>query len=76
MKYLLIYPIGMVLTMALWRFVPGFEKFIKKTIYDATPVAITLYWPFILLCMICFYIMKVILSSIGFLITGRWDSRW
>jgi hypothetical protein len=75
MKYLLIYPIGMVLTMALWRFVPGFEKFIKKTIYDATPVAITLYWPFILLCMVTLFILNLIFSTIGFLMTGKW-SKW
>jgi hypothetical protein len=75
MKYLLIYPIGMVLTMALWRFVSGFEKFIKKTIYDATPVAITLYWPFILLCMVTLFILNLIVSTIGFLVTGKWN-RW
>jgi hypothetical protein len=54
MKYLLIYPIGMVLTMALWRFVPGFD---------------------ILLCMVTLFILNLIVSTIGFLVTGKWN-RW
>lgn len=75
MLYLLVYPIGLIITILLWRFIPGFEKFIRKTVYDITPVTAALYWPWILIGVVSLFILRLIFSTIGSLTAGKWD-KW